>query len=279
MLKLEEVLQLKNGEDVRLIAKRHGITILPGLFVAFLFIVIPFFFLFPLFSSGPAGAVVFLVLILTGLVIAWRTFAMWDGDALIISTCRLVKVVQTGIFSRTVNEIPLSSILEVSWSKKGIGSHVFNYGVVRVLAGQEMLIKKVPQPQQLHALIMDLVDVAKRSPVSDNHLREHRIQKIQKMLNSMDDRMLREVERVLGQGERAETLQQVLFQDIKPIHPNIVHAPTHQEYHQDYQYHSNNMNDQDIDRNMVSRGDGDSEIHIKTLFGEDRTTKLKLMDE
>lgn len=275
MLRLEEVLQLKNGEDVRLIAKRHGITILPGLFSAFLFIVVPFFFLFPLFSSGPAGAVVFLVLILTGLIIAWRTFAMWDGDALIVSTHRLVKVVQTGIFSRTVNEIPLSSILEVSWSKKGIGSHVFNFGVVRVLAGQEMLIKKISQPQQLHALIMDLVDIAKRSHIPDNHLREHRIQKIQKLLNGMDDRMLREVERLLSQGERSEILQQGLFQDIKPIHPNVVHAPTHQEYHQ-YQAH---QEDQDMTGGVSERDHSDPEIRIKTLFGEDRTTKLKLMDE
>lgn len=266
MLRLEEVLQLKAGEDVRLVAKRHGITILPGLFTAFLFIVIPFFFLFPLFSTGPAGAVVFLVFILTGLIIAWRTFAMWDGDALIITTLRLVKVTQTGIFARTVNEVPLSSILEVSWSKKGISGHLFNHGVVRVLAGQEMLMKKVPQPQQLHALIMDLVSLAKKSHVSDNYLREHRISKIQKMLQEMDDRGLREIEHMLERGERSEIAQHALFQDIKPISPNIVHAPVH---HQD---HHSNSTDTDSDTD-------NSEIRIKTLFGEDRTTRLKLMDE
>lgn len=270
MLRLEEVLQLKEGEDVRLIAKRHGLTIVSGLFVAFLFIVIPFFFLFPLFSIGPIGAAIFLILIFAGLVIAWRTFAMWDGDALIVSTHRLVKVVQSGIFSRTVNEIPLSSIREVSWSKKGLGGHTFNYGTVRVLAGEEMLVKKVPQPKELHTLIMDLMEFAKKSPASDNHLREHRLHKIQTMLERMDDRTLREIERLLGQGERSEALQQMLFQDIKPISPNVVHAHAYPERLASAHEYPSSFSEQ---------GDGSDEIRIKTLFGEDRTTKMKLMDD
>lgn len=274
MLRLEEVLQLKDGEDIRLVAKRHGITLFPGLIMAFLCIVIPFFFLFPLFSLGIFGAGGFMILVLVGLLIAWRTFAMWDGGALIVSSHRLIKVNQSGIFSRTVNEIPLSSVLEVSWSKKGIFGHMFNFGTVRILAGQEMLAKNVPQPQKLHSLIMDLTDLAKKSRVSDNYLREHRLAKIQKVLEGMDDAMLREVERMLGKGDRLEAPQQSLFQDIKPIHPNVVHA-TH---HQDSAYSPSHHGSHEPYHESTSQED-EGEIRIKTLFGEDRTTKLKLMDE
>jgi uncharacterized membrane protein YdbT with pleckstrin-like domain len=268
MLRLEEVIQLKNGEEVRMVAKRHAATIIPGLFWAFLFIVIPFFFLFPLFSSGPAGAVVFLVVILTGLIIAWRTFLMWDGDALVITTHRLVKVLQTGIFARTVNEVPLTSVAEVSWSKKGMFGHFLNYGVIRIMAGHEMVIKKIAMPQKLHALIMELTELAKRVHVTDNQLRDHRIAKIQKMLQDLDDRTLREIEQVLVRGGRADGIQQALFHDVMPTTPNVVHAAPLREYSspQDGSY-------------PESEEEEDAEVRIKTLFGEDRTTKLKLMDE
>lgn len=279
MLRLEEVLQLKDGEDIRLVAKRHGMTLFPGLLMAFFFIVIPFFFLFPLFSWGIFGAGAFMILVLSGLLVAWRTFAMWDGGALIVSSNRLIKVNQTGIFSRAVNEIPLSSILEVSWSKKGLFAHMFNCGTIRILAGQEMLVRDIPQPQKLHAMIMDLADLAKKSRVSDNYLREHRLSKIYKILDGMDDSMLREVERILGKGDRLETPQQSLFQDIKPIPPNVVHASHHQDSTSQSMYQSAHEHHHSHHHQQEQYAGDDGEIRIKTLFGEDRTTKLKLMDE
>lgn len=260
MLRLEEVLQLKDGEDIRLIVKRHGIVLLPGLFTACLLIAVPFFFLFKLFGFGLIGAVVFLLFVLTGLIMAWRTFAMWDGDALIVSTTRLVRVIQSGIFSRTVNEIPLSSILEVSWTKNGLQALLFNLGTVRVVAGQELSIKQIPRPKQLHALIMDLSNLAKKSHVSDQYLRVHRLEKIRGILEKMDDQALRELEKVLSQDGRVDDARERM-KAFEPVSTKV----TSQEVRLPV---SNTVPDTD-----------DAEIRIKTLFGEDRTTRLKLMDD
>lgn len=268
MLKLEEVLQLKEKEDVRLVAKRHGMTLVPGLMISFLFIVAPFFFLFPLFSMGAVGAIGFMIIVLAGLILAWRAFVVWDGDALVVTTSRLINIHQAGIFSRTVNEIPLSSILEISWSKRGPIGHLFNIGSIRVLAGQELIVSSISRPKELHALVMELSERAKRNGVTDDYLREHRLSKIHRLLEHMDDRSLREVERLLERGDRLDGFVQpaLPLQDIKPIAPNMIHAA-----------HADSSSSFDAGGRMDPVQD--SEIHIKTLFGEDRTTRLKLMDD
>ena len=70
MIRLEEVIQLKEGEEVKALMRRHVVTLLPQLVAASVLIVAPFFFLFPLFTSGPAGIVLFGVLVLVGVLVA-----------------------------------------------------------------------------------------------------------------------------------------------------------------------------------------------------------------
>jgi len=50
MFRLESVIQLKDEEQIRAIARRHIITLIGPLALAMVLIVVPFFFLFPLFS-------------------------------------------------------------------------------------------------------------------------------------------------------------------------------------------------------------------------------------
>jgi hypothetical protein len=159
MPRLEDVIQLKDDEEVRAITRRHGITIVPILALALVLIVVPFFFLFPLFSSGPAGIVVFLALVVTGIIIAARTFIIWDGDILVVTNIRIVDVDQQGVFARTVNEIAYESIQDFSWSKKTIIDQILNIGhfTARSASGSlNIEAKHVPRPQDLQNLVNDL---------------------------------------------------------------------------------------------------------------------------
>ncbi len=79
MFHIEDVLQLKDDEQVKAIVRRHVVMLVPRLFLALLLIVIPFFLLFPLFSWGLPGAIGFFVVILIGVVIAIRTLLLWDA--------------------------------------------------------------------------------------------------------------------------------------------------------------------------------------------------------
>lgn len=211
MFKLENVLQLKENEDVRMVSKRHAITLLPSLLFACILIAAPFFFLFPLFSTGPTGIVAFLVLVVVGFILAWRTFATWDGDALIITSDRIIKVTQTGIFSRTVNEIAAENVSEASWEKKGFIGHLCNYGNVLIGSGKKCEAKNVPKPQEVHALIQEIVDTSKKERTRPDQDRSKRIERVQDMLEEMDDATLRKIERLLKTEDRTETVRS-LFQ-------------------------------------------------------------------
>lgn len=209
MLKLEEVLQLKDGEEIRMVTKRHVVTIVPKLLLSLLLIVGPFFFLFPLFNSGPTGIMLFAVFIAVGIIIAWRTFAMWDGDALIVSTHRVIKVTQTGIFSRTVNELDMKGVTDVSWSRKGLLGYLFNYGLVTVGTTKPFLFRQIPRPRDIHTLIMEIMERLGDKEEPRKEVREERIERVQKLVEDMDDEELRKLEQGMRSKERAEVVEEL----------------------------------------------------------------------
>lgn len=226
-----------------MVTKRHAVTVVPRLLIAFLLIVVPFFFLFPLFGTGPTGIVMFLVLIIVGLIMAWRTFAMWDGDVFVVSNLRFIKVNQTGIFSRTVNEIAAENIVEISWEKKGIFGHIFNYGNLIISAVQTVEMKYVPRPQEVHALVQEVIDIIKKHETIKKSDKEDRVNKLKDMLEDMDEEELRKFERAIKDEDRKETVKELF-------------------------------------KSVDDKKDEDREISVKKLFGsDDESNKLKPIDD
>jgi len=159
MFHIEDVLQLKDREEVRHVTRRHVLTMFPGLLLALVLIVIPFFLMFPLFSWGMLGVVLFFIAVLLGIGTAVRTLLLWDADILIVSNLRLVDVDQRGMFSRIVSEAPLDAVQDVSWSRKGIFQTIFRMGNIKVqTAGATANIEAhlIPHPEQVHELINEL---------------------------------------------------------------------------------------------------------------------------
>lgn len=159
MFRIEDVLLLKDDERVKTLARRHIVTLLPRLFLALLLIVLPFFFLFPLFALGPLGVALFIVLFGCGAVLAVRSLLLWDADVLIITNHRVVDVDQRGVFTRMVSEAPLGSIQDVSWMAKGFLESLFRMGTLRIqLASGTSTIeaKRISHPKALHELISNL---------------------------------------------------------------------------------------------------------------------------
>lgn len=159
MFHIEDVLQLKDSESAKLLVRRHPITLLPGLFVAMVFIVVPFFFLFPLFAWGAFGIGVFSFSILLGLIFVFRSFALWDSSVLIISSLRLIGVKQKGFFSRFVTEVMIAEIQDVAWKRQGIQDAILKTGTLSVRTGGEgkgLEINRISYPQRVSELIGDL---------------------------------------------------------------------------------------------------------------------------
>ena len=216
MLRLEDVIQLRDGEEVRAITRRHGIMLVPALATALVLIVAPFFFLFPLFSTGPVGIVVFAAVVGAGVIVAFRAFIIWDGNALIATSQRVVEVQQTGVFARTVNEIMYSNVQDVSWSKKTPFDMMLDIGIVRVRTISGALTIEdphLPKPQRLQQLINDLCQSIqpKRTDVSPE--RATLLKRVSDRLESLDDSSLDKIVDTLKKDDREIAIKKLFGDD------------------------------------------------------------------
>ena len=226
MFRLEDVLLLKQDESIKALARRHFVTLLPRLFLALILIVVPFFLLFLLFSWGAIGVAIFVALVLAGIILAIRTFLIWDADVLIISSLRVVDVDQRGLFSRIVSEAPIANIQDVSWQKKGLVEVIFRMGTVTIqTAGSGIVVKavRIPDPQEIHELVNDLrragsgftassalssapapqASPAMQEPRHETETRAERVRKIMSMLEKYSPEELTRIETVLRARERS----------------------------------------------------------------------------
>src|SRR5262249_32798336 len=154
-----DVLSLNDGEKVRAVTRRHVATLVPPLGLALILIVAPFFLLFPLFSWGTPGVVLFCVAIVLGILIAIRSVVLWDAGALILTTMHISDVDQKGLLTRTVSEASLTSIQDVSWGRNGFADTIFRMGKITIQTASTTATieaRRIPHPEQMYELINEL---------------------------------------------------------------------------------------------------------------------------
>lgn len=203
MFHLEDVLQLKDTEDVKLITRRHLMTLAPGLFLALVLIVIPFFLLFPLFSWGIFGVILFLFAVISGIVIAVRSFLLWDADVFIITTHRIVDVDQKGVFMRMVKEAQLPTIQDTSWKRHGMMETVFRMGTITIqTAGHSIEAHRIPRPELVQDLLNELRHATKPKKIDLTPERREKLRHIDALLEGFSMSELDRIESILKERER-----------------------------------------------------------------------------
>lgn len=212
MFKVEDVLTLKEDERVRSVVRRHPLKLVLPLGLALLFIVIPFFLLFPLFNWGLPGILIFSASLLIGICIALRALVLWDANTFIITTLRIVSVDQRSLLTRVVTELPLISIQDVSWSRDGILENLFRMGSISVqtVGGTTPLgFGRIPRPRDVLELLNEVrLAVAPIGPAPTATPEKSgtdgpkKLQAIVSMLESYSDVELQRVEAVLKARER-----------------------------------------------------------------------------
>lgn len=210
MFHIHDVVQLKEGERVQRIVRRHLVTLLPSLILGAVFIILPFFFLFYLLHGGAFGIIAFVLSVAFGLFLALRAMHIWDADVLVITTQRLVDVDQHGIWARMVAEVPLDAIQEVRWERAGMKEALFRMGTVRIMTAvppSELVTPFVLHPEQLQAFLQEIRQAtharplaAKRDDSAESSLSPR--ERIQILLVQANEKTLVEVEHLLQ--ERAD---------------------------------------------------------------------------
>lgn len=164
MFHLTDVLQPRAEERVCAVVRRHGFTLVPPLLKAACLIILPFFVVFPLFRWGWFGIGLFSICEAVGLFLALKAFLIWDADVLLVTSQRLIDVDQQGLWARVVSEVPLVSIQEVRWERRGVREAVLRMGLIRIRslsAASEIIVPNIGRPNERQRLIQDLCEACR----------------------------------------------------------------------------------------------------------------------
>ncbi|MBI4437688.1 PH domain-containing protein [Candidatus Uhrbacteria bacterium] len=154
-----KLLELKGREEVLLIVHGALAPRLPKFFVLAVWLVLPFFFLFPLWRQGSIGIAIFFLWLISGIVLLFRAYLMWARTLFVITDQRVVDHEQKGFFHRVVTQARYDQIDEVSYQVKGVMPTLCGYGRVRLElhgASADIVVAEVEHPARVTDLLNDL---------------------------------------------------------------------------------------------------------------------------
>lgn len=156
--------------------RRHPITLVPAILSFLVLLAIPallyFFFIVRLFPSFLSGTFSYPFLVLAGSVYClsvilffYTYFVSFYLDMLIVTNDRLLHIEQQGLFARTISEVDLYKIQDITSAINGFIPSVFNYGNLLIQtagAVERFIITSVPHPEMLRRAILDLSEADRK---------------------------------------------------------------------------------------------------------------------
>lgn len=155
---------LKEGEEVVEIVRKHWASFIWPIFKTFL-ILLPLFLISSFLFSNYIGVVIFFVWLSIGLGYGLYQWICWYFDHFIVTNVRVVNIDQKTLFSRSVSESRLSNIQDVTYEVDGFLASLFNYGTVKVTTASNsdsLEMSSVEKPQKVQELITDLQSKSKK---------------------------------------------------------------------------------------------------------------------
>lgn len=166
---LASVVKIKSYEKVVYVLRRHGITFFPYLTIFIVLLLIPIAvnaLLVSAFVSIMQNPNTYPLMVIAGsayyvsvLLFFYSFFVEFYLDAWIITNDRLVDIHQISLFARTVAEVDLYQIQDVTSEVKGFFPTIFNYGNIYLqTAGPipKFVIYNVHRPDKLREAIIEL---------------------------------------------------------------------------------------------------------------------------
>lgn len=156
----------KEGEEVVIFLHRHWFIIMTRIAFLISAALIPFIILF-IFGKAIAGyglLPLFAALWAVFYMMLWYSvfyaLTMYTLDTWIVTNMRIINSVQHGFFNRSISELALDKIQDVSIDVDGATATVLRYGNLKVqTAGSErhFIFEQTPNPQEVKDKIMQLV--------------------------------------------------------------------------------------------------------------------------
>jgi hypothetical protein len=169
-MKLNGLIIRQEGEEVIFYLRRHWIVFAADIAMIFILAAVPLGALllssstWPDLLIGPISGPLIKLLAGAYYLIIWlffiTTFVDYYLDAWIVTTRRVVNVEQHSLFSRTVSELDLSKVQDVTSEVKGILPSILNYGYVHVQSAgstERFVFEQVPRPDDIRKKLLEFV--------------------------------------------------------------------------------------------------------------------------
>lgn len=172
---IDAIVKIKSYEKVIYVLRSHWVTFIPYIvtFIALIFVPAVVYWLFStVFVTVMQNPATMPILILVGsayylsiLLFFYSFFVEFYLDSWIVTNDRLIDIRQISIFARTVAEVDLYQIQDVSSEVHGFLPTIFNYGNIYLqTAGPipKFIIHNVAHPDKLRQAIIELASEDKK---------------------------------------------------------------------------------------------------------------------
>lgn len=166
---LSAVIKQKANEKVVYVLHRDPITFVPQITLFLILAVIPvlaYFFLATYFINILEGDISFPLLVLFTSIFylsitlfLYSEFTVFYLDVSVVTTARIVEMEQLGLFSRTISELELFRIQDVTSEVNGIFPSIFHYGNVFVKTASEntnIIFHNIKNPENIREELLKL---------------------------------------------------------------------------------------------------------------------------
>lgn len=183
---LSDVIKQKSYEHIVYQLRRHPITFVPQIFLFVLLSAIPviiFIFLNNYFSDLFADPIYFPLLVLSGsvyllsiLLFFYTEFIIFYLDIWIVTNDRIIDIEQHGLFSRSISELDLFRIQDVTSDTHGVIATIFKYGSVTIKTASNnvhIVFKNVKNPDKIREDLIKYSDIDRKFHLGDQKLDEH----------------------------------------------------------------------------------------------------------
>lgn len=151
-------IKLKDEERILRVVNRYGPTLFWQWFIGIFIITLDFFLMFWLFGKGTWGQASFILLLVLGALVLFKTYVLWRKNMFIITTHRIIDIDQKTLFHRDVSEVTHDKIEDVTGSRSGLFPTMLKYGNVHVQTGEGkvlLIAERVKRPLHLQQMIQD----------------------------------------------------------------------------------------------------------------------------
>lgn len=172
---IEELITAKSGEHVIFYLRRDAIVFIGSMLLIGFIALIPVGIRFVLVAQmpqllvGPVSGPLLVLAASAFYLLIWlfffETFVDYYLDAWVITNERVLNVEQHGLFSRTISELDLTNVQDVTSEVKGVFPFFFRYGNVYVQTAAEkehFVFEQVPHPDEIRKRLLVLVEEDRR---------------------------------------------------------------------------------------------------------------------